>query len=155
EPPPAPEDLATVLLEAFGGHRTPGIRSTIVLERLLGALANATAGGRVAVLYVDHADLLTSEHLTELDHIAEAATRRQSPLEVLLVGTRAIAGHFDDPSTQRRASVRGELAALSPDETRDYLDRRPNSMGGPSTGTFSRKAARDIYSMSLGVPGAI
>jgi len=154
DPPPPPDQLATVILDLLGGRLTPGIRSNVALERLLNALANATAGGRVAVLHVEHADALTDEHLTELEHIAEVAARRQTPLEVLLLGTSAFARRFND-TRRRHVSVQGELAPLSPDETREYLDRRPNSTGGPSTGIFTRKASRDIYSASLGVPGSV
>src|SRR5262249_42258472 len=111
-------------------------------------------GGRVAVVYVRHADALTDAHLTELDHLAESAARRQTPLELLLLGSPGLSARFED-SARRRVSVRGELTALTSDETREYLDHRPNSTGGPSTGIFSRKASRDIYSASLGVPGSV
>src|SRR5262249_41750499 len=121
-------------------------------------LANATAGGRVAVLYVDPADLLTNEHLIELDHITQAASRRQCPLEVLLIGTSALSMRYVDSAldeVRRRTSVRGELATLTPDEPGESLDKRQNPGGGPSAGMFSRKASRDIYSLSLGLLSSI
>jgi type II secretory pathway predicted ATPase ExeA len=154
QPAPEPAALAVTLLEHFGGSAKSGANAFAVLDRLLNVLANATAGGRVAVLFADDAHLLTAAHMLELQRICAAAANRQCPLEFLLVGQKPLAALFDTPELAAlapRVSVRGELAALSANETREYLQLRPNSAGGPSAGVFSRKACRDVYNASLGV----
>jgi type II secretory pathway predicted ATPase ExeA len=159
-PVPAPEPgvLATALLELFGGTAKSGANSYAVMDRLLNVLANVTAGGRVAVLLADDAHTLTPAHVLELQRITGAAANRQCPLELLLVGLPALEAMFDMPdlaAVRSRVSVRAHLAPLSPNDTREYLQMRPNSAGGPSLGLFSRKACRDVFHASLGVLGTI
>jgi type II secretory pathway predicted ATPase ExeA len=159
-PAPAPEPgaLAATLLELFGGTVKSGANAFAVMDRLLNVLANVTAGGRVAVLVGEDAHTLTPAHVLELQRIAAAAANRQCPLELLLVGLPALEAMFDAPelaAVASRVSVRAHLAPLSQNETREFLQMRPNSAGGPSLGLFSRKACRDVYHASLGVIATI
>jgi type II secretory pathway predicted ATPase ExeA len=159
-PAPAPEPgaLATTLLELFGGTAKSGANPYAVMDRLLNVLANVTAGGRVAVLLADDAHVLTAAHVLELQRITAAAANRQCPLELVLVGLPALEATFDAPelaAVRSRVSVRAHLTPLSPNDTREYLQMRPNSAGGPSLGLFSRKACRDVFHASLGVLGTI
>jgi len=157
-PAPAPDALATTLLELFGGTVKSGANPYAVMDRLLNVLANVTAGGRVAVLVVDDAHTLTPAHALELQRITAAAANRQCPLELLLVGLPALEAMFDEPElaeVRPRVSVRAHVAPLSQNETREYLQMRPNSAGGPSLGLFSRKACRDVYHASLGAIATI
>src|ERR1043166_7183876 len=78
-PAPPPVALAAALLELFGGNSRPGASPTAVQERLLNVLANATAGGRVAVLVVDDAHALSAPQLPELHRIAPRAAPRHCP----------------------------------------------------------------------------
>jgi type II secretory pathway predicted ATPase ExeA len=157
-PAPEPGALATTLLELLGGTAKSGANPHTVMDRLLNVLANVTAGGRVAMLVADDAHTLTPAHVLELQRITGAAANRQCPLELLLVGSPALEAMFGGPelaALHARVSVRAHVAPLSPNETREYLQLRPNSAGGPSSGLFSRKASRDIYHASLGVLGTI
>ncbi len=143
--------LALALLKAFGGTLKPGSHATAIPERLLETLANTTAGGRVAVLLVDDADSLADDALLELQRLAARAEQRQCPLELILVGSPALARRLDDgPLAALRAdvSVRVALEPLSPHDTRHYLMQRPTSDGNPSM--FSRKACRDIHVAASG-----
>jgi type II secretory pathway predicted ATPase ExeA len=157
-PAPAPVALAAALLELFGGSSRPGTSATAVQERLLNVLANSTAGGRVAVLIVDDAHALSSPQLLELHRIAAVAAHRQCPLEILLVGRPELETRLEEPALdalRARISVRARMTPLSANETREYLQLRRNSAGGPSAGVFSRKACRDVHNLSLGVPATI
>ena len=157
-PAPEPDRLAATLLALFGGTAKSGANPHAVLDRLLNVLANATTHGRVAVLLVDDAHELTPEHFLELHRLAAAAANRQCALELMLVGLPELEEIFDEPeldALRPRVSVRVKLEPLSPNDTREYLQLRPNSAGGPSAGLFSRKASRDVYGASLGVIGTI
>lgn len=143
--------LATALLTAFGGTLKPGTHAIAVPERMLETLANATAGGRIAVLLVDDADSLADEALLELQRLAGRAEQRQCPLEVILVGSPALAKRLDTaPLEGLRAdvSVRVSLDPLTPHDTRHYLLQRP--VGHQGATMFSRKACRDIHAAARG-----
>jgi type II secretory pathway predicted ATPase ExeA len=157
---PAPDAAAmgSALLVLFGGREQPGKSALAVLERLLEALANATSGGRVAVLVVPAAHTLATEQLNELKRLAVAAAKRQCPLEVWLVALPTLEQRLDEPElaeVREKVSARCRPTPLSPTDTRHYLQLRPNSAGSPSAGLFSRKACRDLHAATGGVPGAI
>jgi len=143
--------LSGAVLTAFGGTLKPGTPAFSVPERMLEALANATAGGRIAVLLVDDADALPDDALLELQRLAGRAEQRQCPLEVILVGSHALAQRLDSPplaGLRTDVSVRVSLEPLSPHDTRHYLLQRPAA--NKSSSMFSRKACRDIHAAARG-----
>ena len=154
DPAPPASELTATLLKMFGGGAKPGSPLLVLTERLIETLANVTAGGCVAVALIDDAERLSDEHLLELHRITDIAARRQCPLELLLVGTTALPSRFETPAlatVRARVSVRATLARFSPNDTREYLQMRLNAAGVPCTGMFSRKAARDIHQVSVGL----
>ena len=154
DPAPPASELTATLLKMFGGGAKPGSPLLVLTERLIETLANVTAGGCVAVALIDDAERLSDEHLLELHRITDIAARRQCPLELLLVGTTALPSRFETPAlatVRARVSVRAMLARFSPNDTREYLQMRLNAAGVPCTGMFSRKAARDIHQVSVGL----
>jgi type II secretory pathway predicted ATPase ExeA len=143
--------LAGALLKAFGGTLKPGTPAFSVPERMLEVLANATSGGRIAVLLVDDADALPDDALLELQRLAGRAEQRQCPLEVILVGSHALAQRLDSPpfaGLRTDISVRVSLEPLSPHDTRHYLLQRPAA--NKSSSMFSRKACLDIHAAARG-----
>lgn len=143
--------LPSAMILAFGGAVPPGTPAFTLPERLMETLANATSGGRIAVLLVDGADALTDDELLELLRLALKAEQRQCPLEVFLVGAPALAQRIEREALKdlrEMVSVRVTLEALSPHDTRHYLLQRPGASGGSTM--FSRKACRDIHTASRG-----
>src|SRR5262249_48133538 len=150
--------LLAALLGVFGGTARSQASEPALMERLVEALANCTAGGKVAVLVVDGAEQVSPEALLQLQRVADTAARRQCPLEVLLVGGCGLRAGLDDAALApvgERVSVRVRLEPLSPNDTRHYLLQRPGSEGTVGTGMFSRKACRDIHVATMGLPRAI
>ena len=154
----AADTLLATLLGTFGGTARSQASAPALMERLVEALANCTAGGRVAVLVMDDAHQVAPEALLQLQRVAEAAARRQCPLEVLLVGLPELVARLGEPplaAVAERVSVRVETQPLSQTDTRHYLLQRSGADGAAGSGMFSRKACRDIHSATLGVQRAI
>jgi type II secretory pathway predicted ATPase ExeA len=146
--------LAGSVLASFGGKPKPGASPIALQDRLIEALANATAGGRVAVLVVDDAHELPDDSVVELARLADRAAQRQCPLEVMLVGEPALAARFEAPDLAGASddvSVRAAVAALSAQDTRHHLLQRSRSEAGAIPAQFSRKACRDIHAFTHGV----
>jgi len=141
--------LAATLLAGFGGAPKPDTHPLAMHERLLETLANATSGGRVAVLVVDEADALADDVLLELVRLALRATQRQCPLELLLVGSPALAERLESPALAEARAELSTLVALAPlsaHDARHYLLQR-----GAGAASFSRKACRDLHAASRGI----
>jgi type II secretory pathway predicted ATPase ExeA len=144
--------LAGALLARFGGKPKPGASPIAAQERLIETLANATSGGRVAVLVVDDAHELDDDSVLELARLADRAGQRQCPLEVLLVGEPSLAGRFESPDlagASEDVSVRVTLEPFTAHDTRHYLLQRPGA--DTSEVRFSRKACRDIHAVTRGI----
>jgi len=149
-----PVSLAAVIATRFGGRVKTDAVAIVVQERLVEALANATAGGRVAVLLVDDAHALPDEVLLEISRLVGVAAKRQCPLEVLLSGEPSLVARFAEPglaAADAEVSVRATVGALSANDTRHYLLQRPHSEAGPGVAMFSRKACRDIHAATHGI----
>lgn len=148
-----PGPLAAALLAAFDGKPKPGASPIAHQERLIESLANASAGGRVAVLVVDDAHELPDDAVLELARLADRAAQRQCPLEVLLVGEPSLAARFESPDLAGASddvSTRVTLAPLSAHDTRHHLLQRSRSGSDAIPAQFSRKACRDIHALTLG-----
>jgi type II secretory pathway predicted ATPase ExeA len=148
------KELMPKLVELFGGTTRPGTSPLAHAERLLMTLANATAGGRVAVLVVDDAHTLPDDVLLELQRVADRAAQRQCPFEILLVGQPSLAARLAQPAlaaVSNQISLQFELSPLNAHHTRRYLLLLPAPPDAAHPTQFSRKACRDIHNASRGV----
>jgi len=127
-------------------------------SRLLAAFEATLAtvpDGRLTMIVVDDAHLLTAEHLEELRLLANVAQRSRRPFEVLLLGLPALAARLDEAALaalKQRIAVRATLEPLPPAETRRYLQHRVTAAGGDGGATFPKKTCREIAARTLGVP---
>jgi general secretion pathway protein A len=133
-------------------------KSTL-LARLSELLIRYYSQGRIAVLIVDEAHLLSREALEEIRLLGNLETHKGKLLQIALVGQPELDEKLDSPGLRQlkqRIALRCQLQALSWEETRDYVDyrlKRAGANGGPPL--FPESSLRAVYRFSGGYPRLI
>ena len=146
------------ILRRFGAEPPEGASRSKLVACFERALAEITTRGQVAILVVDDAHHLSPEQVEELRLLVNVAQQVRGPLEVMLIGLPELEATLDLPALaalRQRVSVHAKLDPLSATETRRYIHRRVTAVGGDGPGLFSRKACRDIATLTGGLPRQI
>jgi general secretion pathway protein A len=130
-----------------------------LLARLSELLIRYYSQGRIAVLIVDEAHLLSREALEEIRLLGNLETHKGKLLQIALVGQPELDDKLDSPGLRQlkqRIVLRCQLQPLSWEETRDYVDyrlKRAGANGGPPL--FPENSLRAVYRFSGGYPRLI
>jgi type II secretory pathway predicted ATPase ExeA len=151
-------DLLVYLAEQLGAPPADPPRYTIEesLRRLEYVLAENVRRDQHAVIVVDEAHLLEDSGLLEpLRLLLNLGSLEKPPFTLLLVGQPTLL-----PIVQRhggleeRIDIKVVLAALSAEETSEYMTHRLNAAGA-SRDIFSAEALATIHQLTAGIPRRI
>jgi len=121
-------------------------------------LLRTHAVGQNNVLIIDEAQNLSADVLEQLRLLTNLETAERKLLQIILIGQPELRDMLARPDMEQlaqRVIARYHLDALSPAETRDYIQHRLMVAGYRREPVFDEKAARRVHQLSKGVPRRI
>ena len=144
------------VVAALGG--VPRVHHATLIPQAAEHLAAELAErGRLPVLLIDEAHLLSHDQLEAIRMLTSAQLDSASPLAVLLLGQPQLRASMRLgvlAALDQRIGVRYAMAPMTPDETGAYL-RHHTKLAGRSDQLFSDDAAELIHQASRGFPRAV
>jgi len=114
--------------------------------------------GSSPVLVIDEAQNLSVPTLEAVRLLSNFETTSQKLMQILLVGQPELRDKLNLPELRQlkqRVGLRCHIAALSPEETRQYIRHRLRIAGATDAGIFSDAAIQKISDYSQGTPRVI
>jgi len=155
-----PELLHTVCTE-FGVQCPPAHEAQankVMVDALNDYLLRTHAVGQNNVLIIDEAQNLSAEVLEQLRLLTNLETAERKLLQIILIGQPELRDMLARPDMEQlaqRVIARYHLDALSPSETRDYIQHRLMVAGYRREAIFDEKAAQRVHQLTRGVPRRI
>jgi general secretion pathway protein A len=128
------------------------------LEALLNMLLEVRRRGGVAVLVIDEAQMLSAEVLEEVKALLTLQTSHEKLLQIVLCGQPELEGKLEGMTLRRDepfVAVRCGTAALSLQDTYDYVQHRLRIAGARSEGLFMPAAVDAVHLHTGGIPRLI
>jgi len=125
------------------------------LAHLRSWLQDRNCAGQTPVLFVDEAQGLTLRTLEELRMLLNLATSQGSLLQIVLCGQPEFEETLKSPELRQlrqRIALRCRTAALTLEETRDYIDARLRVAGSSGAAVFHPEAVQALSYYSRGLP---
>ena len=155
-----PDDFRHAVTRALALPELPDTRETF-LSNLSDFLRGAYARRAKVLLYIDEAQELGPEVLTEIEHLVqvgrEAGRNKVNVLNVLLVGHSDLEARLrrgEPPGLAEAIRIRARLEPLGVRQVREYIAFRLR-VAGADRELFSKEATRAIGAASNGVPRLI
>jgi type II secretory pathway predicted ATPase ExeA len=129
-----------------------------VLLRLYNWLLDRYRAGETAVLIVDEAQNLSEEVLEEIRMLTNLETFTEKLLQIVLVGQPELEQKLKQPQLRQlrqRLTLRAKTHALTPDETKAYVQQRLRIAGSNGQPIFEPEALAAIHRYALGIPRVI
>jgi general secretion pathway protein A len=109
--------------------------------------------GRHLVLLLDEAQQLDLKCLDAIKGLTNISSERQNYLTVILIGQPELRGHLRQiPQVDQRVSLRFHLAALTANETREYVRHRLTVAGYCGAFPVDDEALDKLFRASRGIP---
>ena len=121
-------------------------------------LLQARTEGRDVVLLIDEAQDLSPEVLEQVRLISNLETDTEKLIQIVLMGQSELQdmlGRHDLRQLAQRVTARYHLAALSRQETEDYVRHRLTVAGGQGKASFTADALTAVHRFSEGIPRLI
>ena len=128
------------------------------LDPLNEYLLRSHAQGLRNVLVIDEAQNLTPHVLEQLRLLTNLETNEHKLLQVILIGQPELRGLVARPELEQLAQrivARYHLDALTPAETRQYIQHRLDVAGLKGPLPFSEAALQQVHALTAGVPRRI
>jgi general secretion pathway protein A len=109
------------------------------------------------VIIIDEAQGLAPELLEEVRLLSNFETSKSKLIQIVLVGQPELnktLSRFEFRQLRQRINMRFHLPALSEKETQEYIERRLR-VAGTEKPLFSKKATKEVYRRSRGIPRLI
>jgi general secretion pathway protein A len=129
-----------------------------LIDKLNRFLIQKKAERKRVLVLIDEAQNLTKTVLEQLRLLSNLETNREKLIQIILVGQPELAEMLDSHDLRQigqRISLRYEITPLSPAETEEYVQYRLNIASQKPHALFDRKAVRQIYAHSRGIPRLI
>ena len=139
------------------GVRVQGQTKGEYLHNLHRYLLNAYRKDERVVLIVDEAHGLNGELLEEIRLLSNLETSKSKLLQIVLVGQPELdktLSRSDFRQLRQRINLRCHLLPFSAKETKEYIEKRLR-IAGAKESIFTKKAIKEIYSRSGGIPRLI
>lgn len=120
-------------------------------------LRQAYADGKVVLLIIDEAHRLSMDLLEEIRLLSNIEHDGQTLINIMFIGQNEINSMLRRPqcrALRQRVTTFYHIQALSPEETRDYVDYRLH-VAGTSERIFTTEALEAIHALSRGNPRLI
>ncbi len=130
-------------------------RKAELLKMLKDFMLSQHEEGRRVVLIVDEAQNLSTKVLEEIRLLSGIETQKEKMLSVILVGQPELEEVLDSPQMEQlaqRTRLRYHLKALSPDETRQYIEHRLKVAGAGEEPIFDEDCYPIIFKYTGGIP---
>ncbi|WP_295582946.1 AAA family ATPase [uncultured Lamprocystis sp.] len=151
------DDLLLEILSQIQGQRLraadyPDRYSRLAAFKRL--LTEQIAGhGRHLVILLDEAQQLDLQCLDAVKGLTNIASERQNFLTVILIGQPELRERLRQlPQVDQRVSLRFHLAAMTADETREYVRHRLTVAGHQGDFPFDPEALDALFRASRGIP---
>jgi len=151
------EGLLEYILQDWGVKSTATTHAQRLFE-LNEFLIDQHRKGTSPVLVIDEAQNLTVETLEAVRLLSNFETTSQKLMQILLVGQPELREKLNLPELRQlkqRVGLRCHIAALSPEESRQYVRHRLRIAGATDAGIFSDAAIQEIFEYSQGTPRVI
>ena len=152
----SPDELLSAMIRVFEGHVSDSGSHTERVAELVRALGRVTDSDQTPVLVIENVHTLAIEMLRELARIVSATEAANSKFRVVLSGQTGLEKRLEDPALSSLAgliSARTRHLPLHVTDVRPYLNHRIAAAGGDGERVFSRRSARELHTVSHGVPG--
>jgi general secretion pathway protein A len=150
------EFLQSVLVQfGFAPFKMKKVELLATLNTFLIEQYNAR---RKVVLIVDEAQNLSQSTLEEIRLLSGIETTKEKVLRIILAGQPELNAKLDTPELvqlTQRVRLRFHLAALTPQDTRDYIRHRLEVAGAAGREIFAEDCHPVIYRYTGGVPRLI
>jgi hypothetical protein len=116
------------------------------------------AEGKTLLLVIDEAQNLSRRVLEEVRLLSGIESQKEKLLRIIFAGQPELSAKLDSPALQQlsqRVRLRFHLSALSPQETREYIEHRLEIAGAGDRRLFTDDAYDPIFIYSGGVPRLI
>jgi general secretion pathway protein A len=140
------------------GNKVSGKSAEEQLDALHRFLLDRAQESKNAVVLIDEAQNLSIEALEMVRLLSNLETDTQKLLQIILVGQPELEKTLQSPRLRQlaqRISVRHQLGALNPGETRDYIVHRLFCAGGAGQIDFENPAIKKLYTHTKGLPRLI
>jgi general secretion pathway protein A len=129
-----------------------------ILLRLYNWLLDRYRAGETAVLIVDEAQSLSDETLEEIRMLTNLETFTEKLMQIVLVGQPELEHKLRQPhlrQLRQRLTLRARTYALTPDETRAYVQQRLRIAGSNGQEIFNAEALAALHRYAAGIPRVI
>jgi len=152
-----PIGLLRLILNDFGVHCESKSKSELI-KTLHRWLLQRHAARDLPVLILDEAQALPPQTLDEIRLILNVETHQGKLLQIVLSGQPELEETLQLAAFQRlrqRIVFHSRLSALTEEETAAYIAQRLAVAGGSDPLVFPNEVARDIHSISQGIPRVV
>src|SRR5882724_1566364 len=152
-----PDEFLETVLDEFGVE-CPSTRRQWRLEALLNMLLEVRRKGGAAVLVIDEAQMLSSDVLEEVRALLTLQTSHEKLLQIVLCGQPELEGKLAGMNLRKGepfVAVQCGTAALSLQDTHDYVEHRLRIAGARSEALFTPEAMDAVYAHTGGIPRLI
>ncbi len=146
--------LLDFILADFGVPCSPRLNGS-ALMRLRHWLIERYRAGDTPVLIVDEAQGLPTEVLEEIRLLLNLETPHEKLLQIVLAGQPELEERLKQPDLRQlkqRIMLRCKTAALTLDETHEYIHARLHIAGANGQPVFSSQAVNAVHFYSRGIP---
>jgi general secretion pathway protein A len=129
-----------------------------ILLRLYNWLLDRYRAGETAVLIVDEAQNLSDEVLEEIRMLTNLETFTEKLLQIVLVGQPELEQRLKQAhlrQLRQRLTLRAKTHALTPDETKAYVQQRLRIAGSNGQEIFTPEALTAVHRCAVGIPRVI
>lgn len=151
------ELLATICDEFQIDYEKDKISLKLLFDSLTAWMMNNHHQGRSAIVLIDEAQHLSFSVLEQLRLLTNIESNNKKPLQVILIGQTELQQKLKQSELRQlaqRISARYHLLPLTEQESAYYIQHRLN-VAGASFPIFERRAVRDVFRRSQGVPRLI
>lgn len=156
--PNAADTLLPRIVRTFGGRAPESSPHPERIAELVRSLQAFKQKGQVALLVLDDAHRLSNDMLLELVRIESGVHAGRGELRIALLADTRLEERLADPSfaaLNTRTGMRCRVTPMPPADVRSHLQHRMAAAGGDVERVFSRKAARELHTVTRGVPAAV
>lgn len=150
---------AQLIANIAQGFQLPLVLSQPTLREQMNAeLALLRQQQKIRLLIIDDADLLPTETLAALVHLACSQNRNQIHLYIILSCELRLHNHLENLAQEQNHPLYIPSITLTPlnfEETKQYLKYRLHKAGLTGKFPFTKEMIESIYQLSSGVPGRI
>jgi len=151
------EPLLRLILAEFGLPAQPTADKSVLIKTLQDHLEGLASLNRRGLLIIDEAQNLPLDALEEIRMLSNFQVGNHCLVQILLAGQPELRARMKDPrflQIAQRVALNYHLAALSLEETREYIIYRLQRSGGKKE-LFTADALDRVFQLSRGIPRSI